>query len=203
MLERGATLDENWLKKMILPILDGLSAVHAAGFIHRDIKPGNIYIRDDHSPVLLDFGSARRTEGAATRTLTTLVSPGYAPFEQYYARSNKQGPWTDIYALGATLYRATVGSVPVDAIARSEALLSDKEDPYVRATQVAADRYSVEFLSAIDRALSFHENKRPRDLTSWALEIEGDLFVIGKTVIPDRIDESARPLATPPQKRPS
>ena len=202
MLDRGATLDENWLIKMILPILDGLNAVHAAGFIHRDIKPGNIYIREDHSPVLLDFGSARRTEGAATRTLTTLVSPGYAPFEQYYARSNKQGPWTDIYALGATLYRATVGSVPVDAIARSEALLSDLKDPYVPATQAASDRYSVEFLSAIDRAMSFHENKRPRDLASWAREIEGDLFVIGSTVIPDSVDASARPPEAPAVESP-
>ena len=197
MLDRGATLDENWLKKMILPVLDGLSAVHAAGFIHRDIKPGNIYIRDDHSPVLLDFGSARRTEGAATRTLTTLVSPGYAPFEQYYARSDKQGPWTDIYALGATLYRATVGSVPIDAIARSEALLGDNDDPYRPATQAAADRYSVEFLSAIDRAMSFHERKQPRDLASWAREIEGDLFVIGTTVIPDPVDAAAIPTPLP------
>jgi serine/threonine protein kinase len=55
MLDRGATLDENWLKKMILPVLDGLSAVHAAGFIHRDIKPGNIYIRDDHTPVRCSY----------------------------------------------------------------------------------------------------------------------------------------------------
>ena len=202
MLDRGATLDENWLKKMILPILDGLSAVHAAGFIHRDIKPGNIYIREDHSPVLLDFGSARRTEGAATRTLTTLVSPGYAPFEQYYARSNKQGPWTDIYALGATLYRATVGSVPVDAIARSEALLSDLKDPYMPATQAAADRYGIEFLFAIDRAMSFHENKMPRDLASWARELEGDLFVIGSTVIPNPVDASARPPESPTVESP-
>lgn len=203
MLDRGVTLDENWLKKMILPILDGLSAVHAAGFIHRDIKPGNIYIREDHSPVLLDFGSARRTEGAVTRTLTTLVSPGYAPFEQYYSRSNKQGPWTDIYAFGATLYRGTVGSVPVDALARSEALLSDNDDPYVPATRAAADRYSVEFLSAIDRALSFHEHKRPQDLASWAQELEGELFVIGTTVVPDPIDAAAIPTVQPSPESPN
>ncbi len=193
ILDRGATLDENWLKKMVLPILDGLGVVHAAGFTHRDIKPGNIYIRKDHSPVLLDFGSARRTEGVTARTLTTLVSPGYAPFEQYYARSDKQGPWTDIYGLGATLYRATVGTVPCDAIARSEALLSGADDPYVPATRAAAERYSVEFLCAIDRALSFREEKRPQDLAGWKRELEGELLVIGSTVIPAA---SARPVAT-------
>jgi serine/threonine protein kinase len=184
ILERGATLDENWLKKMVLPIIDGLSDVHGAGFIHRDIKPGNIYVREDQSPVLLDFGSARRTDGVATRTLTTLVSPGYAPFEQYYARSDKQGPWTDIYALGATLYRATVGSVPCDAIARSNALLSRDDDPYKRATDEAAERYGVEFLAAIDHALSFHEEERPQDLATWARELKGELFVIGSTMVP-------------------
>ena len=90
----------------------------------------NIYIRENHAPVLLDFGSARKTSGAATRTLTTLVTPGYAPFEQYYAKSSKQGPWTDIYAMGATLYHASVGTCPPDALARSEAILCDTADPY-------------------------------------------------------------------------
>ena len=183
ILERGATLDENWLKNMVLPIIDGLRTVHRAGFIHRDIKPGNIYIRKDQSPVLLDFGSARRTDGVETKTLTTLVSPGYAPFEQYYARSDKQGARTDIYGLGATLYRATVGAVPCDAIARSEALLSGGEDPYEPATSAAAERYSTEFLCAIDHALSFREERRPRDLAEWARELDCELVVIGSATV--------------------
>ncbi|TDJ64261.1 MAG: serine/threonine protein kinase [Proteobacteria bacterium] len=205
ILKGGATLDENWLKKMILPILDGLKIVHAAGFIHRDIKPGNIYIRNDQSPVLLDFGSARQTGGVATRTLTTLVSPGYAPFEQYYARSNKQGPWTDIYALGATLYRATIGSVPCDAIARSEALLSGTEDLYKPAIHAAAKRFSIEFLSAIDRALSFREDERPRDLAGWTRELEGDLFVFESIGIRTKIDGVHKPTvaADPRTQRPA
>ena len=105
--ERGKSLEdvlkfrriegEENLLGLLFPLLDGLSLVHAAGFIHRDIKPDNIYMREDGVPVLLDFGSARQALGVATRTLTTLVSPGYAPFEQYNATrdADRQGPWTE------------------------------------------------------------------------------------------------------------
>ncbi|HEY4957048.1 MAG TPA: serine/threonine-protein kinase, partial [Caldimonas sp.] len=107
-LDRRGTLPQRQLTDCLLPILDGLELVHAAGFIHRDIKPENIYVRRDGSPVLLDFGSARQSFGSA-KTLTILVAPGYAPLEQYYGDASTQGPWTDIYGLGATCYRAISG----------------------------------------------------------------------------------------------
>src|SRR5512139_2730243 len=108
LLDRKRTLPEKDLMRVLLPVLDGLELVHNAGFIHRDIKPDNIHIRDDGTPVLLDFGSARYALGGV-RTVTILVAPGYAPFEQYYSSGENQGPWTDIYGLGATCYRAIAG----------------------------------------------------------------------------------------------
>src|SRR4051812_23697400 len=87
-------LDQAQIAALVAPLLDGLEVVHAAGYMHRDIKPGNIYIRNDGSPVLLDFGSARQTN----QELTAIVTPGYAPFEQYHSQG-KQGPWSDLYAL--------------------------------------------------------------------------------------------------------
>ena len=89
-LGRRKKLEENELVKTILPILDGLEMVHKSGFIHRDIKPGNIYIRKDGSPVLLDFGSARHALGEKTKTLTSLFTSGYAPFEQYFSKKTER-----------------------------------------------------------------------------------------------------------------
>ena len=154
---------------LLFPLLDGLALVHEAGFIHRDIKPDNIYLREDGVPVLLDFGSARQALGVATRTLTTLVSPGYAPFEQYNATrdSDRQGPWTDIYSLGATLYRAVSGKGPPDAIARANAALEGKQDPMVAALQLEPEGYSSAFLEAVDISLSFLPEKRPQSIDEW------------------------------------
>ena len=93
-LKRSPAPPEAWLKQMVTPILDGLQAVHKAGFLHRDIKPSNVFMREDGTPVLLDFGSARLAAGGASKSLTAIISPGYAPLEQYAADGN-QGPWSD------------------------------------------------------------------------------------------------------------
>ena len=160
---------EERLRDLLMPLLDGLEQVHEAGFVHRDIKPNNLFVRDDGSPVVLDFGSARQALGVETRTLTSLVSPGYAPFEQYNANrdGDKQGPWTDIYALGATLYRAVTGKGPVDALTRAGAILKGHKDVLIPATMAGAGRYSEHFLEAIDRALTFQPEARPQSIAEW------------------------------------
>ena len=88
---------------------------------------------------------ARQALGQATRTLTSIVSPGYAPFEQYYSKSDKQGPWTDIYGLAATLYRGIAGQAPLDAIRRSDGILREKNDTLISALEAGEDRYSEGF----------------------------------------------------------
>ena len=172
LLKNKKTIKEEKLKSILMPMLDGLEQIHKEGFIHRDIKPPNIYIRTDDSPVLLDFGSARQSLGIQTKTLTTLVSPGYAPFEQYTSKSDKQGPWTDIYGLGATMYRAVTGIGPIDAMDRSEALLHTDKDVYVPASKIAHDNYSEEFLEAIDHALMFKTDDRPQSIGEWRKELD-------------------------------
>jgi len=174
ILKEKKTLDENSLRQIIIPILNGLEAVHATGFIHRDIKPPNIYIREDDTPVLLDFGSARQSLGERTQTLTTMVSPGYAPFEQYAGKSMKQGPWTDIYGLGATLYRAVTGISPPDSMDRSEAILHTGKDIYVSATEIATGNYTSRFLAAIDHAMAFKPEGRPQSISAWQAELDGN-----------------------------
>lgn len=177
LLKNRNTLSEEKLNAIILPILDGLKQIHAAGFIHRDIKPANIFIREDGSPVLLDFGSARQSLGQQTHTLTTMVSPGFAPFEQYVSKSNKQGPWTDIYGLGATMYRSVVGRSPSEAMERSEGLLHSETDTFVTASEINPEGYSPALLSAIDHALAFKAEDRPQSVSAWQSEIEGSAYV--------------------------
>ena len=123
LLMSGKKLTENEIYEIIDPLLDGLERVHMSGFLHRDIKPGNIYLRDDGSPVLIDFGAARQALGERSRSLTRIFTPGYAPHEQYETSSN-QGPWTDIYALGAVMYLLVTDTPPVDAPTRLSASAS-------------------------------------------------------------------------------
>jgi serine/threonine protein kinase len=170
LLERRRTLPEDELMRIVLPILDGLELVHNAGFIHRDIKPDNIHIRADGSPVLLDFGSARHALGHA-RTVTILVAPGYAPFEQYYSSGENQGPWTDLYSLGATCYRAISGIAPMDAITRSKGILGSTLEILVPAVTIGSGRYSPGLLKAVDHALQFAEKERPQNIAEWRREL--------------------------------
>jgi formylglycine-generating enzyme required for sulfatase activity len=159
--------NEEGLLNLLYQLLDGLDYLHTAGFIHRDIKPANIFIRSDGSPVILDFGSARLALGRQTHTLTSLVSPGYAPYEQYTSEGNQQGPWTDIYALSATLYALIAGKGPVDAILRTDAYLKGQTDPLTPAVEIGKGRYSPRFLAAIDKALSLMPENRPQNIAEW------------------------------------
>jgi serine/threonine protein kinase len=203
LLDRRGTLPERDLLRILLPILDGLELVHNAGFIHRDIKPDNIHIRSDGSPVLLDFGSARHALGKA-HTLTILVAPGYAPFEQYHSSSENQGPWTDIYGLGATCYRAIAGTQPMDAITRSKGILGSTREVLVPARTVGSGRYSAHLLAAVDHALEFAEKNRPQNVAEWRREILGESSAAGAApAVPDKSAVAASQWASPPASTPA
>ena len=155
-----AGIPELDLLTLLAPLLDGLALVHRTGVLHRDIKPDNLCVRDsDGSLVLLDFGAACPTSGADPDAPNALT-PGYAPIEQYLGEN--QGPWTDLYALGATLYWMIGGKRPRDAPDRRRAPQDD-----VSAEQAGAGRYSPEFLRAIDWALQVNPQDRPQDVTAF------------------------------------
>lgn len=170
ILIRQKFLDEADLLNILYPVLDGLEKIHEEGFIHRDIKPANIFVRTDGTPVLLDFGSARQSLLKETHTLTSLVSPGYAPIEQYVSKSDKQGPWSDIYGMAATLYRAVTGMPPNDAVTRGEALTGSQEDTLIKCRELADKRYSDQFIAAIQHGLEFLTRDRPQTVQEWIPE---------------------------------
>ena len=160
--ERGDSApDQQLLTNMFVPLLQGMEVIHQGGFMHRDIKPANIYVRDsDGSLVLLDFGAAREAVSQGQRALTSIVTPGYAPFEQYHSHG-RQGPWSDIYALGGVLYWMVTGQKPIEAAARVTA------DPQEPAAERARGRYSDAFLHAIDWALTPDDAKRPQSVAEF------------------------------------
>ena len=159
-LKRVPMPDETALKKIMMPILDGLEAIHQAGFLHRDIKPSNVFLRENGAPLLIDFGSARMSTGHISKNLRSIVSPGYAPLEQYM-REGHQGPWSDIYALSGVLYRAVTGGHPPDAVKRM------KNDQVPAALAGARTRYDERFLRAIEWGLKLNEKVRPRSVAEW------------------------------------
>jgi serine/threonine protein kinase len=172
------------------PLLEGLEVIHRTGYLHRDIKPSNIFIRDDGSPVLLDFGSARSATSGAE--LTAIVTPGYAPIEQYHSQG-QQGPWSDLYAFGGVLYWMITGKRPVEAVARV------RQDMLPPAAQAAdRSRYSADLLAAIDWALAPHEERRPQSVSELRSALPGFASADQKTV---KIESPAA--ASPPSAPPT
>jgi serine/threonine protein kinase len=158
--QQGRRLPPDEVRRLADGLLDGLGAVHAQGFLHRDIKPSNIIMRHDGVPILIDFGAARQAMGGRTRTLTGILTPQYAPIEQY-ALDGKQGPWSDIYSTAAVLHHAIAGFPPPDAASRVG------NDPYRPLSVTQADRYDSGLLAAVDRGLAFTPEQRPQTIEAW------------------------------------
>ena len=187
-LKQRGTLTESELKNILLPLLAGLVEVHEAGILHRDIKPGNILLRAaDGSPVLVDFGAARQAVGVRSRSVTAVLTPGYAPIEQYSSRGH-QGPWTDIYALGSVCYQALTGKVPDEAMDRI------RQDPLIPITEAARGKATDSFISAIDWSLRVEEADRPQGVRVWRSAL------LGEEAVPA---PSSTGTSTQPQQRPA
>ena len=158
--EPGRRVSPEDVRRLAEGLLSGLGTVHAQDFLHRDIKPSNIMIRRDGVPILIDFGAARQAMGERTRTLTGVLTPQYAPIEQY-ALDGKQGPWSDLYSAAAVLHHAIAGRPPPDAAARAG------KDPYRPLADTHGDRFEPAFLAAVDRALAFAPAERPQSIAEW------------------------------------
>lgn len=163
--ERGRTLQEHirkhcgeiresFLRNVFARLLNGLREVHAQKLLHLDIKPSNIYLRTDGNPVLLDFGAARQALGKEGQTLKPMYTPGFAAPEQYKSL-DLLGPWTDIYAVGASMYACLAGASPQAADRRLE---KDEVNP---ASKRWARKYSAHLLEVIDWCMVLDHSKRP------------------------------------------
>lgn len=148
---------EAFVRRLFDELLTGLREVHTRKLLHLDIKPANIHIRIDGSPVLLDFGSARQTLNEAQPLLSPSYTPGFAAPEQYFDR-NMLGPWSDIYSVGASMYACLVRAAPLAADKRS------KKDTLVPALEKGQDIYSPRLLEIIDWCMQLDPLKRPQSV---------------------------------------
>lgn len=211
--ERGDTLaqlvgeleqayDESSARALLMPLLEGLQVVHEAGFLHRDIKPANIVMRPGGVPVLIDFGAARQAVGGRSRSMTNIVTPRYAPIEQYGVDQN-QGPWSDIYGMAAVMHTVLTGEPPPDAVSRVP------EDKYRRLAERRLPGFRPGFLAAIDWGLEVFAKDRPQNIAEWRHALDGAIasplphVALTRRVEPPTLTVAdSRPLSSPAPERP-
>ena len=176
-LSRERQLPEESLQRLLEEVLSGLEVMHEAGYVHRDIKPGNLMLREeDGSAVVLDFGAARQAVGQRSKAITSILTPGYAPVEQYDSQADDVGPWSDIYALGMVAYRCVSGisdgELP-DAVTRGRTQRKGGVD-LQPAIEAGKGRYNQKLLEAIDWAIEVDEEDRPQSVDAWRQALAGD-----------------------------
>ncbi|WP_197470682.1 protein kinase domain-containing protein [Anaerosporomusa subterranea] len=168
----GGSLSQRAALEILLPIFDGLREIHARGILHRDIKPQNIYITTQGRPILLDFGAARQTVEALSQGFSLLITPGFAPIEQY-DRQGKQGPWTDVYGCAATLYYMLTGHAPPDAVSR---MTKDSFQPAIE-----AQTGSPGLLLALEKGLALLPENRLSSIAEFQEYLSNETIRIPKS----------------------
>lgn len=164
--QKGGTLSEKDCVEILTPILNALIVVHSVGVLHRDISPDNIYVTKDCGVKLLDFGAARQVLGEKSKSLSVVLKPGFAPIEQYQTRG-KQGQWTDVYALAATMYYCLTGQVPEAAMDRVEAEMENRDADEVYLTLVNNSTVFQRMAAVLRRALALRPGERYQNMAEF------------------------------------
>ena len=154
---RHGAIGEDWVRHTFAQMLNGLREVHSSKLLHLDIKPSNIYVRNDGAPVLIDFGAARQTLGAEAGGFPPMYTPGYASPEHYRGRE-RLGPWSDVYSVGASLYATLVAKAPQPADQRCA------EDRLVPASKACGGKFSRQLLETVDWCLQLDHMQRPQSV---------------------------------------
>jgi serine/threonine protein kinase len=162
--------DEAWIRRVLDPVLSAVDRLHTEGVYHRDIAPDNILLQPDAPPILLDFGAARRVISDRTQSLTAILKPSYAPIEQYAEMTSlRQGPWTDIYAIGAVIHFLLFGAPPSPATARA---VSDDIEALASRTVPGV---SPQFMAVMAWTLAVRPQGRPQNIEELRAALDGRL----------------------------
>jgi serine/threonine protein kinase len=172
LLKRSGTFSQEEALALSRPLLDALDYIHRNGVIHQDIKPANIYITEEGTPILLDFGAAGQFPHTTTSTRRKLGSAGYAAVEQAEP-GGRIGPWTDIYGLAATLYRCISGRIPTAADQRRNALEDQLADPLEPLAGLVPAQEFATVIAAVDPGLALEPAARPQSIGDWRSSFHG------------------------------
>src|SRR5512138_1294596 len=185
-LKRDGKLSPAITQRMLDRLLDGLDAVHKTGFLHRDVKPANVILDANNNPTLIDFGASRSSMADRTAAMTAIFTPRYAAAEQL--TSDKQGPWTDIYGLSATLYHAITGKAPPSSLERA------LNDTYQPLAGLSPEGYAPAILRGIDAGMGVRAKDRPQAIAAWRPILSGSDAQAGDATVFER------PVRRPPKQ---
>ncbi len=173
----GERLTPDHVVRITEKLLHAVGFIHDNDMLHRDISPDNVLVDKSGEPILIDFGAAREHASKTTRAMSALrvVKDGYSP-QEFYIAGSEQGPWSDLYALAATLYHVISGEAPVNGQARLAALAEDRPDPYAPLSGRFPD-YPAAYLQAIDRAMNTLPKQRLQSAKEWLAMFQGHLYV--------------------------
>jgi serine/threonine protein kinase len=157
-LKKYPRLNENEIINIMNPVFEAIKYVHSKGILHRDIAPDNIYMRENGTPMVIDFGSARDVIAKYSKDITSIVKEGYSPPEQY--STTNQSPPTDIYALGAVLYRMMSGKRPVSSQKRQHSAYSEEKDPLENIATLCNNRYGQKLIDVVNMAMNLKTQNR-------------------------------------------
>ena len=196
-LTRDGTLAPAVIERLLGRLLDGLEVVHKTGFLHRDVKPANIILDANNNPTLIDFGASRASMADRTAAMTAIFTPRYAAAEQLTAA--RQGPWTDVYGVSATIYHAITGEAPPSSLERA------LNDTYVPLTRLLPRGFSRDTLHGIDAGLAVRARERPQSIAEWRAILSGteDSAVDSTVLLRGAPAQSPVPPAAPPRREPA
>jgi serine/threonine protein kinase len=183
--KHSGALKEDWIRGTFSTLLNGLREVHSTKLLHLDIKPGNIYLRNDGAPLLIDFGAARQTLSAEGASLPPMYTPGFSSPEHHAGRE-KLGPWSDIYSVGASMYACLAAEPPPTAAERRE------RDRMAPARKSWAGKYSAELLDTIDWCLLLDHMQRPQSVLALQKVLNGEKLpeVRGEAPVLDQLKDA-------------
>ncbi len=167
LLKKIIPMDEKFLLKVFNDLLNGIAEIHRHNVMHLDIKPANVLIRAQHDPLLLDFGAIQRFPVAKNVSRTKVLTKGFSPIEQY-SNQSRLGPWSDIYAVGASI-RACLDYKPPQPAPERE-----KQDSLQPAVKVHKNKYPEHLLAAVDWAMAVQPENRPQSVAELQRALNGE-----------------------------